>query len=100
MRAITSFRRIASAILAVAAMTAAAPPAAAEKVLPSSRADVELSYAPLVKTAAPAVVNIYTRKVVRTRRQAPLFDDPFFRRFFGQNCMPSSPGLRWLYTIS
>ena len=43
---------------------------------------VKLSFAPLVKKAAPAVVNIYTRKVVQSRR-SPLFDDPFFRRFFG-----------------
>ena len=40
------------------------------------------SYANAVETAAPAVVNIYTRKVV-TQRRNPLFDDPFFQRFFG-----------------
>ena len=32
---------------------------------------------------APAVVNIYTQKNVRARQAVPLFDDPFFRRFFG-----------------
>ena len=41
-----------------------------------------LSFAPLVKSAAPAVVNIYTRRVVRSRSTTP-FNDPFFRRFFG-----------------
>ena len=40
------------------------------------------SYADAVEAAAPAVVNIYTRKVV-TQRRNPLFDDPFFQRFFG-----------------
>ena len=40
------------------------------------------SYANAVDTAAPAVVNIYTRKLV-TQRSNPLFNDPFFRRFFG-----------------
>ena len=40
------------------------------------------SYADAVEAAAPAVVNIYTRKVV-TQRRNPLFDDPFFKRFFG-----------------
>jgi len=40
------------------------------------------SYADAVDTAAPAVVNIYTRKLV-TQRSNPLFNDPFFRRFFG-----------------
>ncbi len=55
----------------------------AEKELPSDRQQIQLSFAPLVRKVAPAVVNIYTRKVVRTRQFAPLFDDPFFRRFFG-----------------
>nr|VFK79522.1 MAG: serine protease DegS [Candidatus Kentron sp. SD] len=40
------------------------------------------SYANAVAEASPAVVNIHTAKVV-TRRVSPLFDDPFFRRFFG-----------------
>ncbi|RMB04515.1 Do family serine endopeptidase [Eilatimonas milleporae] len=52
--------------------------------LPESRQEVQLSYAPLVSEAGPAVVNIYTRKVVRSRRSA-LFDDPIFRRFFGDS---------------
>lgn len=50
--------------------------------VPETRQQVQLSYAPLVSDAAPAVVNIYTRKVVRTRRSS-LFDDPLFKRFFG-----------------
>ncbi len=40
------------------------------------------SYAQAVEIAAPAVVNVYTRKVV-TQRLNPLFEDPLFRRFFG-----------------
>jgi S1-C subfamily serine protease len=40
-----------------------------------------LSYAPVVRKVAPAVVNVYAAKVVRNRN--PLFDDPIFRRFFG-----------------
>ena len=35
----------------------------AEKNIPFSRQQVELSYAPLVKTSSPAVVNIFTRKI-------------------------------------
>lgn len=53
-----------------------------ERAVPQSQAQVQLSYAPIVSEAAPAVVNIYTRKVVRARRSA-LFDDPLFQRFFG-----------------
>ena len=39
------------------------------------------SYADAVQTAAPAVVNVYTTKVV-TQRSPSFSDDPFFRRFF------------------
>jgi serine protease DegS len=42
-----------------------------------------VSYADAVAVAAPAVVNIHTRKTV-VQQQSPLFDDPFFRRFFGE----------------
>lgn len=55
-----------------------------EKVVPFKREQISLSFAPLVRKAAPAVVNIYTQKIVRARRAVPLFDDPFFRRFFGE----------------
>lgn len=47
-----------------------------------ARAPAPSSYAPAVQTAAPSVVNIYTRKVVEAQR-SPLFDDPIFRHFFG-----------------
>ncbi|MGI0115646.1 trypsin-like peptidase domain-containing protein [Zooshikella sp. RANM57] len=45
------------------------------------------SYSHAVKKAAPAVVNIYTTKIIR-ERQHPIFDDPFFQDFFGYNQMP------------
>ena len=47
--------------------------------------ELHFSFAPLVKKAAPAVVNIFTKKTVRSQSFSPLFDDPFFRRFFGEN---------------
>jgi len=40
-----------------------------------------MSYADAVDKAAPAVVNIQTSKII-TRRVNPLFNDPFFGRFF------------------
>ncbi len=43
-----------------------------------------VSFADAVQQAAPAVVNIYTRKRIQTSRH-PLADDPFFRRFFRNN---------------
>lgn len=51
------------------------------RVVPQSATQVKLSYAPLVADSAPAVVNIYTRKVVKTR--SAMFDDSLFKRFFG-----------------
>ncbi|WP_026146275.1 Do family serine endopeptidase AlgW [Zestomonas thermotolerans] len=43
-----------------------------------------VSYAEAVSHAAPAVVNLYTTKFVN-RPVHPLFEDPQFRRFFGDN---------------
>ena len=48
---------------------------------PGSREMIHLSFAPVVKKVAPAVVNVYSRRMVQTR--SPLLDDPLFRRFFG-----------------
>jgi len=58
--------------------------AIAQPVVPTSREKVILTFAPVVKKSAPAVVNIYTRRVVRAQN-TPLFNDPFFRRFFGDD---------------
>jgi len=57
--------------------------AAEERRVPETRAEVLLSYAPVVEKVAPAVVNIYATRMVRERRLPSLFDDPFFKRFFG-----------------
>jgi serine protease DegS len=46
-----------------------------------------VSYADAVALAAPAVVNVYTTKVIQ-QRENPLFDDPLFRRFFGDINQP------------
>ncbi|VVN18540.1 Serine endoprotease DegS [Pseudomonas fluorescens] len=43
-----------------------------------------VSYADAVTTAAPSVVNLYTTKVIN-KPNHPLFEDPQFRRFFGDN---------------
>jgi Do/DeqQ family serine protease len=51
------------------------------RVVPSSPGQLTMSYAPIVKRVAPAVVNVYAAKLVENRN--PLLDDPIFRRFFG-----------------
>jgi Do/DeqQ family serine protease len=60
--------------------TAATPDV--ERRVPQSSADAVLSYAPIVKRVAPAVVNVYASRVVE-QSISPFMSDPFFRRFFG-----------------
>ncbi|WP_238365579.1 trypsin-like peptidase domain-containing protein [Mesobacterium pallidum] len=56
-------------------------PAGAETRVPQSGAEIAMGFVPVVKQAAPAVVNIYASRVVNERR-SPFADDPFFRDFF------------------
>ncbi len=58
---------------------------AKERRLPTSTSEIQLSFAPLVSRVAPAVVNIYTQRVVEQIARPRLFDDPFFRQFFGES---------------
>ncbi|CUK04691.1 Periplasmic serine endoprotease DegP precursor [Shimia thalassica] len=53
----------------------------AETKVPQSQAEISLGFAPLVKQAAPAVVNIYAKRVVNVR-QSPFMGDPFFQNLF------------------
>ncbi|MFL6838799.1 MAG: trypsin-like peptidase domain-containing protein, partial [Bradyrhizobium sp.] len=57
------------------------PASAQDRRVPSSPAELRLSYAPIVQRVQPAVVNVYAAKMVQNRN--PLLDDPIFRRFFG-----------------
>ncbi|HBS50933.1 MAG TPA: serine protease [Rhodobacteraceae bacterium] len=56
-------------------------PLAAETRVPQSQAEITLGFAPVVKRAAPAVVNIYAR-IIREGQVNPFFGDPFFEDFF------------------
>lgn len=59
---------------------------AQEKQVPETREDITFSFAPVVKRTAPAVVNIFSKRVTKGQRSvSPLFDDPLFRRFFGDS---------------
>lgn len=58
-----------------------APVAQAETRVPTSQLEIQMGFAPLVKEAAPAVVNIYAKRVVETR-QSPFQGDPFFQNLF------------------
>jgi serine protease Do len=69
--------------LIVAAAVLSWAPALAQDTVPSSPQQITLTFAPVVKMVAPAVVNIYTKTVVRQPALSPFFDDPFFKQFFG-----------------
>lgn len=74
-------RRILIMPLLALAVTLTVASASAQTV-PQDRTALTQSFAPLVEQVAPAVVNIYAKRMVRQRTN-PLFDDPFFGRFFG-----------------
>ena len=59
------------AILAAVALIAA-PVLAQTKLVPQSPGEVHLSFAPVVKKAQPAVVNVYASRVEKMPRN-PLF---------------------------
>ncbi|HSZ75542.1 MAG TPA: trypsin-like peptidase domain-containing protein, partial [Rhizomicrobium sp.] len=72
-------RKFASIALAFFAATSAL---AAQPAVPQSMPQVQLTFAPIVKRVAPAVVNVYARSIVQAQVN-PLFNDPIFQRFFG-----------------
>jgi len=68
----------------IAALTASGAPVSAQETLrtpPQSPAQIQLSFAPVVKTAAPAVVNVYSRRVVRSQAATSIFDLMFGSQF-------------------
>ncbi len=85
--------------LRVLSSEAAAPATASNALGSSSVVALQPSPAPVqsgsfvasaVEQVGPAVVRIDTERTV-TRRMDPFFDDPFFRRFFGDQMIPQFP---------
>ena len=70
---------------AVHLVTALLPPAEAQRNTspPPSRTAAQYSFAPIVKKASPAVVNVYVRTRVQSF-QSPFANDPVFSRLFGE----------------
>jgi len=73
---------LALAMLAGFFLSAAAP--AQPRGAPQSQEQIQLSFAPVVKRVVPAVVNISGKQKVAEQQVPSLFNDPFFRRFFGR----------------
>jgi S1-C subfamily serine protease len=59
-----------------------------DRVVPGSASQVNLSFAPVARAVQPAVVNIFTARVVRQRQQM----GPFFSMFEGQPRVENSLG--------
>ncbi|MDE0534593.1 MAG: trypsin-like peptidase domain-containing protein [Albidovulum sp.] len=68
-------------LLAVSLAATVAAPVFSETVVPESIEEIRLSFAPVVKRTAPAVVNIFANRVVASNL-SPFSKDPFFRQFF------------------
>jgi Do/DeqQ family serine protease len=56
---------------------------AQQHVVPESLVTIKQSFAPVVKRAAPAVVNVYVQHKVE-QMVSPFGDDPFFGQLFGE----------------
>ena len=71
--------RLASLLAALALIL---PAPLLSQAVPETRAEISLSFAPVVREAAPGVVSIYASRVVEARPN-PFFDDPLFGQLFG-----------------
>ncbi len=87
-------RRFLAIVVALAAVTSAAP-GHAQQVASPAEAFNPPSLAPLVKRVAPAVVSIAIKGRV-AMQQNPLFNDPFFRQFFN---IPQGPVEREIQAV-
>ena len=72
------------------AQARAAPPAAENREVPQSDAQIKLSFAPVVKSVSPSVVNVYATRIEQ-QQLSPFANDPFFSRFFGQGQFQTRP---------
>ena len=93
----SSFRRGMTLLIAVHLLSLGASAWAAPKADASPQLNVQdaplsrdlkagASFAPIIKRVAPSVVNIYSSMTIHERQAPnPLLNDPFFRRFFGDD---------------
>ena len=54
-----------------------------QRFVPRDKQEITMSFAPLVKRTAPAVVNVYAKTIEKQQAQGGPFDDPIFRQLFG-----------------
>ena len=88
----TSFPRLTRALGLAAVLVGSVGPAAAQPALrstPETKAQIQLSFASVVKQAAPAVVNVYGSRAERRQQNAAM--EEFMRRFFGEGGQGPGP---------
>jgi Do/DeqQ family serine protease len=78
--------RLGAYLLLVLLASAGSVTAEEQKVVPVDKAEIQLSFAPLVKQTANTVVNVFADRTVQ--RPSLYSGDPFFDEFFGQQ-MPN-----------
>ncbi|HEY8575473.1 MAG TPA: Do family serine endopeptidase [Devosia sp.] len=69
---------------------AAVAPQVQDRVVPQSEGELKLSFAPVVSSVAPSVVNVYATRIEQ-QAVSPFARDPFFSRFFGEGQFQSRP---------
>ncbi|MFF8802916.1 MULTISPECIES: DegQ family serine endoprotease [unclassified Methylobacterium] len=62
-----------------------------ERAVPLSKGEIQLSFAPVVKRAAPSVVNVYATHVEKRSARSNAMEE-FMRRFFGEDRPGRGPG--------
>ncbi len=73
-----AMKKILLSIVLGSSLVLASPVAAR---VPQSKPEITLSFAPVVRKATPAVVNIYAKRIVAAQ-PSPFANDPFFSEFF------------------
>src|SRR5690349_101912 len=60
--------------------------ASSTAVAPATTPALQTTFAPAVQKVMPSIVNVFSsRKVKNEGNASPFFDDPVFRRFFGDD---------------
>jgi Do/DeqQ family serine protease len=78
----------AAAVAASLLLAFAGAQAQTQRAVPESKAQVQLSFAPVVRQTSNAVVNVYATRSERRQNAAM---EEFFRRFFGDGSSPGVP---------
>lgn len=79
-------------VIGLAEPSATTPHIELSQSLPPSPSNAGTGFvATAVNRVGPAVVRIDTERTVATNLPNPFFDDPFFRRFFGEDMFPQLP---------